>query len=118
MCAPRRLGYASPRPTPPNCHRGSKPRRRPELRRGVTRRLGMARPRPRLGKREPRRGLARPAAFAPHPSGRAAMLRGSHRVVGPCGGRPPGGVVGVWFVVTGLGDTVGVSVTLGGEVMF
>lgn len=29
-----------------------------------------------------------------------------------------GGVVGVWFVVTGLGVTVGVSVTLGGEVMF
>lgn len=55
---------ASPRPMTPNCHRGSKPRRRPELRRGVSRRLGrggwMAPRRAPLGEREQPRGLARP----------------------------------------------------------
>lgn len=43
---------SSPRPAAPNCHRGSEPRRRPGLRRGVPRRLEMAPLRAALGERD------------------------------------------------------------------
>lgn len=107
---------ASPRPLTSNCHRGSEPRRRPELRRAVPRHLGMAPPRAALGERDQPRGLARrlrTPPVGPWHTGRAAMLRGSHRVVA-CGGHPPGSTVGVSVAGTGVLLTGEGSVTLGG----
>lgn len=75
---------ASPRPLTSNCHRGSEPRRRPELRRAVPRHLGMVPPRPALGERDQPRGLARPSP--PHPTRRAA----AHGPGGHVARVPPG----------------------------